>query len=166
MGRRIYEDGNFVWKYSFGRQDSEMRRFSDEFGIGNYYEETDYLCDMNKKDLSKLKELLNKISNGKTRDELNLIGMKAVNDFISVQSEEWKKAFEEELEKVKTYKSEKDFGFGGSYRSGHRFEIYDIFAKAIEKYIADTFDFYAMTERFIDYIEKSKKEILTFEDEL
>lgn len=37
MGRRIYDDGGeFVWKYTFGRQDSEMIRYAAEFGIGKY----------------------------------------------------------------------------------------------------------------------------------
>jgi hypothetical protein len=37
MGRRIYDnEGEFVWKYSFGGQPSEMHRIADELGIGVY----------------------------------------------------------------------------------------------------------------------------------
>jgi len=38
MGRRIYDNtGEFVWKYSFGSQPSEMNRITQEFHIGKYY---------------------------------------------------------------------------------------------------------------------------------
>lgn len=36
MGRSIYCDGEFVWKYAFGAQSSEQYRIFEELGIGEY----------------------------------------------------------------------------------------------------------------------------------
>jgi hypothetical protein len=37
MGRRIYEDGNFVWKYVFAEQPSEQGRLYHDYGIGGLF---------------------------------------------------------------------------------------------------------------------------------
>ena len=62
MGRRIYENGNFVWKYVFGAQPSEQYRIYEQFGIGEYEEDEqcdslDYLT-LTTEDISDLEEIL------------------------------------------------------------------------------------------------------------
>ena len=167
MGRRIYDsDDNFVWKYTFARQSSEMNKYAEQFGIGDYQEVREYHWYVDKKDLPALEKLLKDLSNGKAREKLNIIGMKAIHSYIKKQSDEWKKIFKEDIEKVKKYKSENDFQFYGSSNKGQDFEIYNIFANAIEQYIKCSFDFYAMTETFIKHIKESKKDFFNFIDEL
>ena len=67
MGRRIYENGNFVWKYVFACQPSEQHRIYDEFNIGEFefdeeYPDWDYLT-LNIKDIPALQNILNNIKN-------------------------------------------------------------------------------------------------------
>ena len=67
MGRRIYEDGNFVWKYAFGYQPSEQHRIYDEFNIGKLefdeeYPDCDYLT-LNIKDIPALQNIINNMEN-------------------------------------------------------------------------------------------------------
>ena len=62
MGRCIYENGNFVWKYVFGAQSSEQYRIYEQFGIGEYEEDEqddslDYLT-LTTEDISDLEEIL------------------------------------------------------------------------------------------------------------
>jgi hypothetical protein len=45
MGRRIYCHGLFVYKYTFGEQDSEIGKICDEFGIGTYEAEPEILIE-------------------------------------------------------------------------------------------------------------------------
>lgn len=45
MGRLVYEDENFVWKYAFARQGSEQYRIANELGIGEYTELLDQPID-------------------------------------------------------------------------------------------------------------------------
>jgi len=179
MGRRIYDQtGEFVWKYTFGRQPSEMCRYAEEFNIGKYVTETiedddsedseayeSNSWEVSKKDISELKALLKKLGKGKTREELNEIGMNAVKEFVASQSKEWKEAFKGDMVWVKKAKSEDDFQHYGSSTKGHKFEVYDIFANAIAPKLCDTFDFYAMTEAFIKRIESGEDEEWSFEDE-
>lgn len=164
MGRRIYDsNGEFVWKYTFGRQSSEMKRFSEENDIGCYYEQS--FWEVEKSDIPKLKKLLKNISKGKTYSELSAIGMKAVWDFIQAQGSKWREVFAEEIKNVRTWKSDNDFEFYGSHKKGHGFEIFDIYAKGVEKYITDTMDYFLMLKAFIEYMEKSDKEEFQFADE-
>lgn len=39
MGRAIYEDGHFIWKYMFAIQNSEQRRIVEELEVGHWYTE-------------------------------------------------------------------------------------------------------------------------------
>lgn len=183
MGRRIYdENGNFVWKYTFGRQSSEMRAYAEEYGIGtysthgrdnsdeyapgseDYYEWTEYTWEFEPSvAVKKLKVLLKKLCNGHTVKELEAIGMKGVHDFVSKQSTAWKKHYKDDLEWVKKAKSSRDFQYFGSGGQGYNFEVYDIYAKAIEAKITCSADFLEMTKRFIKHIQKYKT--TTFFDE-
>ena len=177
MGRRIYENGKFVWKYVFGRQPSEMGRLADEFGIGKYEhrmerdEKEDIEIDVYQwlatdKDIPKLKKLLKQLGNGKTRKELEKIGMTAVKEFIQNQNQLWRDVFAEDIRKIEKAKSENGFPFYGSSNKGMNFEVYNIYSDAIEEEITDTFDFYSMIEAFIEYMETHKKTRYVFEDEL
>jgi hypothetical protein len=177
MGRRIYENGNFVWKYTFGRQDSNMCDLTFDYGIGKYvsqkYTEKDddetYTYELNywivdKNDITKLKALLKTFSK-KTRTQLNKIGMKAVKDFVEKQSDLWKEHFKEDLKELEKAKSEYDFQYNSSCGSGFEFNVYDIFASELEKHLSCSFDFYAMVENFIKYMEKENRTSYKFEDE-
>ena len=175
MGRRIYEEDNFVWKYTFGRQSINMMDYSEEYSIGEYiiekvsndgeeYRNMFWIVNKNI-DLAKLKNILKTFSS-KTRRQLNNIGMKALKKHIEKQNNEWKENFKEYIETINKAKSEKDFGcFGVSIKQKH-FDIYDIYALAIEEHLKDvSFDFYRMTEAFIDYISSKDKEDFQFNDE-
>lgn len=179
MGRRIYdEEGNFVWKYTFGRQDSNMCLYAEEYGIGEYvetersegtsgedaYEWTEYAWVVDPKTAVKeLKALLKTLLNGHTEKELSEIGMKAVWSFVEMQSKDWKEHYASDLEALKKAKSHKDFEYYGSSGSGYTFEVYDIYCDAIEKHIECSHDFLAMTKEFIKHIEKHNS--TTFIDE-
>lgn len=180
MGRRIYDDeGRFVWKYTFGRQGSEMACYAEGYNIGEYVDvNTDNSCDgyekgdeeyyewedhlwkiFPKTDLPKLEKLYKQLLNGYTEKELAKIGMKAVNTFIMFQSVEWKKTFEADLKDVKKAKSCDDFKFGGSHSNGHSFEVYDLYANAVEKHLKTSLDFLLMTRAFIRHIKKYKAKV-------
>ena len=75
MGRRIYEDGNFVWKYAFGYQPSEQHRIYDEFSIGELefdeeYPDCDYLT-LNIKDIPALQNIINNMENFEEAKAIN-----------------------------------------------------------------------------------------------
>lgn len=60
MGRRIYHEDNFVWKYAFARQSSEQSRIANELNIGEITSQTsdgDVLT-LNISDVPKLKKVL------------------------------------------------------------------------------------------------------------
>ena len=179
MGRRIYdESGEFVWKYTFGRQPSEMNRYAEEFSIGEYESSetvdgentwTDHSWNVTVGSLKLLKNLFKKLMNGHTKDELNKIGMVALKTFVEKQDDEWKKTFEEYLPTVYSTKTKsiEDFSTYGVGKNKKSFNIYDIFAGAVENEIEGTYDFLMMTKVFIDFIEKRNlgDESLAFIDE-
>ena len=180
MGRRIYDDDNrFVWKYTFGRQGSNMCIYTENFSIGKYvtsnedngedgyksgedgyYEWEEHSWVINPKvDLPKLKLAYKKILNGHTDKELATIGMKAVHTFVNKQSVAWKKHFAEDLKWVDKAKSCDNFLYYGCGGSGYSFEVYDIYAKAVEKKLIYSIDFLLMTRAFIKHIEKYKAKV-------
>jgi len=175
MGRRIYENGKFVWKYTFGRQTSEMIRLAEEFGVGNYStnisndEDEQMTCrtwSVNKEtDLPKLKKVLEDLLQGKTIEELQEIGIKSLKDFVEKQSPEWKKNFEKDLEWVNSAKSDDDFQYYGSFSNNMKFNTYDIYANAIEEQTTESWDFIKMVKTFIEYIEKEDRKEFAFDDE-
>lgn len=181
MGRRIYEvNGDFVWKYSFGRQASEMSRFSEEFEIGEYQrsempedtpeeymEEYNWTADRTT-DLPKLKELYTTIMNGHTEKQINIIGMDAIRNFVKEQNDKWREVFKDEIDGIESGKitSMNDFEYYACGKSGESFNPYDIYALAIEKIITDSYDFLRMINAFINYIETHNKEEYCFIDEL
>lgn len=177
MGRRIYENGNFVWKYTFGRQDSNMCDYVYRYGIGKYiteehteknddetYNYTNKVWVVKRTDIHRLQELLTKFSK-KTRQQLNEIGMKEVIKFVEKQNDKWKEHFKDDLKNIKNMKSEIDFPYNSSSGGGFTFDIYDIFATKIEKHLSCSFDFYIMTENFIAYMTIHHRDIYNFEDE-
>lgn len=180
MGRRIYDDsGNFVWKYTFGRQASEMMAYARTFNIGKYVDDEtdnsddgfkegdDEYCSWEehlwiiepKKDLPKLEKLYKRLLNGKTEKELAKIGMDAVWKFVDKQSKAWKKNFAEDLKDIAGAKSCDDFKFGGSSSNGMSFEVYDIYARGVEKHLKTSLDFLLMTRAFIRHIKKYKAKV-------
>ena len=180
MGRRIYDDkGNFVWKYTFGRQGSEMACYAEGYNIGEYVDvNTNNSCDGYKQgdeeyyeweehrwnitpktDLPKLEKLYKQLLSGHTEKELAKIGMDTVWKFVDKQSKAWKKTFEVDLKDVKKAKSCDDFHFGGSHSNGMSFEIYDIYAEGVEKHLKTSLDFLNMTKAFIKHIKKYKAKV-------
>ena len=69
MGRRLYDnEDNFVWKYAFGGQPSEVCRIDHEYGIGSYVDDPrgpDYAGRMvfTKEDIDALGEMVNEKEN-------------------------------------------------------------------------------------------------------
>ena len=180
MGRRIYDvKGNFVWKYTFGRQGSCMCAYTESYGIGEYvseecnnsedgyakgddayYEWEDNLWIIKPKtDLPKLKKLHKQLLNGYTEKDLAKIGMDAIHLFVSKQSKKWQKIFADDLKWVLKVKSCDNFKYYGCGSKGENFEIYDIYAKAIEKKLVTDLDFLLMTRAFIKHIAKYKSKI-------
>lgn len=59
MGRYISEKGNVIYKYAFGRQDSEQYRIADELDIGTITKANDFgdTLRIERKELKRLKQL-------------------------------------------------------------------------------------------------------------
>ncbi len=59
MGRYISEKGNVIWKYAFGKQDSEQHRIADELDIGTIVKSNECgdTLRIERRDLDRLKEL-------------------------------------------------------------------------------------------------------------
>lgn len=59
MGRYISEKGNVIWKYAFGKQDSEQYRIVNELDVGEIIKQDECgdTLRIERKDLDKLKEL-------------------------------------------------------------------------------------------------------------
>jgi|GEM_PF-6145714 len=59
MGRYIYCDGEYVWKYVFARQSSEQGRIYEELGLGSYsYDDYGDSLTLTMDDVPALKEYL------------------------------------------------------------------------------------------------------------
>lgn len=176
MGRRIYDDqGEFVWKYTFGRQPSNMCEYANK-GIGkyedaelnneeecakgvndeDYYTWEEHSWTISVEELPKLKELYDELRNGHTLKELYEYGMRAVHEYVEEKNAHWKEAVGD-LKWLETAKSHDDFAYYGSSGPDYSFEVYDIYAKGIEKHIKCSADFLFMTKAFINHINKYKK---------
>jgi hypothetical protein len=169
MGRRIYDGNEYVYKYTFGRQNSEMNLFSKEFKIGEYRDnKLSHQWIVQKTiDLPKLKKLYSTLLNKHTENELKEIGFIAIKNYIKKQNKKWKMTFKDDIDKINTgiIKSIDDFEYGGRFANDCHFEVYDISAIAIEKKINISYDFLSMTKVFINYIESNNKEDFIFDDE-
>jgi hypothetical protein len=174
MGRRIYDiDGEYVWKYTFGRQPSEMDRISNEMKIGEYVSETnigdnledeyeDNYLNLKYSDLKLLKVEYKKLLNKHTEKFLYAEGMKALNEYIDKQDKTFNKIYKDDIKNIKNSKSHLDFRCYGV----NDFEIYDIYAKGIEKYLKCSFDYLCMVKSIIEYMSKNKKKEYCLIDEL
>jgi hypothetical protein len=76
MGRRIYCNNDFVWKYIFGKQGSELCRLMEDYGVGKHnMDENGPQFTMVWDDINKLRDLLNEtviLPNGReaTRNQM------------------------------------------------------------------------------------------------
>jgi len=60
MGRRIYCNGDYVWKYTFGKQGSELCELMQKYGVGTHnMDESNPQFTMVWDDICKLRDLLN-----------------------------------------------------------------------------------------------------------
>lgn len=82
MGRRVYEKGNFVWKYVFAKQNSEQFKIAEVFGIGEITKrgEGGDTLRLEKFDISSLEKAL----------KPHLKSMETFNEFcLAVSSDGW-----------------------------------------------------------------------------
>jgi hypothetical protein len=145
MGRRVYEDGNYVWKYVFGEQPSEQGRISTEYGIGglfiqchdkdgNYYEK--FVDDATEEDYDASYE-----------DVLHLeySNIPALKKIIDDAGENYIKAKQLHTE-----------AWAG--KSGMAMDECRALAEKTSELCGENFNFYRMIEAYIRYMEKSYKE--------
>lgn len=70
MGRRVYENDEFVWKYVFAEQDSEQCRIANDLNIGKITYHGDYDClTLSISDVEKLEKVLEEATDYKAANE-------------------------------------------------------------------------------------------------
>jgi len=183
MGRRIYDGKEFVYKYHFANQCSELMDLDTEYDIGSHYElrerhqdegetytyETPYY-DLKSWEIPKLIELRDKILKGKTMNDINYIGMKAVRHYIDSQSKKWKNTFnapgEKERDMMKVYNSNspEDWPFYGSFQNGLKFEPYKAFAEGVKNELTESIYFLNMVNALVEHVSKEDRDY-HFQDE-
>ena len=186
MGRYIYDDGEFVYKYAFGEQSSELCMLDKTYNIGAHYEkrcreedELDYaydtpVYDLNAAEIPKLRKLLEHLYQGHTKEEMHKIGVDAIMEFVSKQSPEWQKAWNSVdnrtkvglVDEIRDSKSTEDWSCWGGGHSGHSFDPHKIYVKAIKEKtkLLEDMNFIAMVEAILNHIGDDIRDY-TFDDE-
>lgn len=175
MGRRVYEDGNFVWKYVFGVQPSEQDRINKEFGIGEYEYENDDCFDylsLSINDVPALEKIL---------EDKNFDCKKKAFDNLSKKYQGSEVHFmdnEDQIKIVRPYEENKTIDEIVKEYNGDKYRYLFYLASVDSPYIektkefAEKYDYYflKMVESFVDYMkdafQKEGQDFFTFEGEV
>lgn len=162
MGRRIFENDNFIWKYAFAIQPSEQSKIFNNYGIGNLSYMIDFPCDYihecrkcpypnHCKDLIKYK----KYNNIKNDEKLYIIG-----DVLTLESTDIPSLKKILKTNNSNYKQAKDIEKTYYSKYGHDnyipSKIYDEMNNEIFE-MCPNFYFNGMLESFIKYIQRENK---------
>ena len=177
MGRRVYEDGNFVWKYVFGVQSSEQDRINKEFGIGEYeYEYDDYIdyLSLSINDIPALESILEEKNFDCKKKAFNNLSKKY--EGVEVHFADNENQFEIKI--VRPYEENKTIEEIIKEYDGdkYRYLFYSVsgdspYLKKTKEF-AKKYDYYflEMVESFVNYMkdtfQKEGQDFFTFEGEL
>ena len=167
MGRRVYESGEFVWKYVFGVQPSEQYRIAKEFGIGSLtYDVARVLLDKNGNVI--LDEYGDEAYENVelTEEEYENEDCFACGDILHLTSNDISKLINI-YETMPNYKKAKELEtkMWEGNEHGISFSDFESGNKKIFKICPDYY-FARMVEQFVEYMEYNPKDHYYFEGEM